>query len=287
MLLYKECKGKECKEVVRSVVISTQYAVLGARSVDLFKIDNSTMKNNKKQLQLEKFTPLQNGIILGGLLGDMHIQKNHKALNGNGNCRLCFSHSIKQKEYLLWKHKALLDPFCKKTQSVHLDRRKDKNDKSISYVFYTERRGEFNDMHSKWYMPTALYPSFRGFSNPFTFVKTVPFDLHKTLTDPLAVAVWYLDDGTKRTDAESCRIATQSFSEEGNSIIQSCLLDNFNIRSSIESWGRDKKGNTTYQIAILSSKRSGSYDNFRDLLYPIVEAHIPSMLYKLQKPRND
>jgi len=38
------------------------------------------------------------------------------------------------------------------------------------------------------------------------YVKTVPANLNKLLTDPLALAVWYLDDGTKRTDTESCRL---------------------------------------------------------------------------------
>ena len=234
---------------------------------------------NLKRKQLEKLTPLQSAIVLGGLLGDMHIQKNHESRDGN--CRLRFSHSVEQREYILWKHKALLDPFCKNTQGVQLDvqqeRRKDQ--RYSSYIFYTERRAEFNDIHDKWYIPRSS--SFRK------TVKAVPLDLDLALTGPLSLAVWYLDDGTKRVDAESCRIATQSFTRQGNEIIKACLLDNFKIDSKIEDWGRDKTGNTTYQIAILSSKRGGCYSKFRDLLYPIVEVNVPSMLYKLQKPRND
>ena len=98
----------------------------------------------------------------------------------------------------------------------------------------------------------------------------MPLDLDLALTDSLALAVWYLDVGTIRADAESCRIATQSFTRQGNETIKACLLDNFKINSKIEDWGRDKAGNTTYQIAILSSKGGGRYSKFRNLLYPIV-----------------
>lgn len=189
---------------------------------------------NLKRKQLEKLTPLQSAIVLGGLLGDMHIQKNHESRDGN--CKLRFSHSVKQREYILWKHKALLDPFCKNTQGVHLERCKDQ--RYSSYIFYTERRAEFNDIHDKWYILRS--------SSLRNTVKTVPLDLHLALTDLLALAVWYLDDNTKRVDTESCRIATQSFTRQGNEIVKACLLDNFNIDSKIEDWGQDKAGNTTY-----------------------------------------
>ena len=52
---------------------------------------------NLKRKQLEKLTPLQSAIALGGLLGDMHIQRNHEARDGN--CRLRFSHTVEQRVY--------------------------------------------------------------------------------------------------------------------------------------------------------------------------------------------
>lgn len=159
---------------------------------------------------------MQNAIVLGGLLGDMHVRKNHESKDCN--CRLRLSHSIEQREYILWKHKALLYPFYKNAQAVHLKERKDQ--KYNSLVFYTEQRAEFNKMHDKWYIP---FSTFRK------SVKTVPLDLHLALTDLLALAIWYLDDRTKRVDAESCRIAAHSFTRQGNEIIKACLLDNFKI----------------------------------------------------------
>jgi hypothetical protein len=100
------------------------------------------------------------------------------------------------------------------------------------------------------------------------------------LTDPLALAVWYLDDGTKRSDTQSCRIATQCFSKEKHELLQDCLKQNFDIDSKIEDWGRSKEGEVVYSFAILS--QGGHYKKFRDLLYDIVKTEVPSMLYKLQ-----
>ncbi len=36
--------------------------------------------------------------------------------------------------------------------------------------------------------------------------------IKQLLVDPIALAVWYLDDGTKRCGYKACRFATQSYS---------------------------------------------------------------------------
>lgn len=141
-------------------------------------------------------------------------------------------------------------------------------------MFYTSYRDEFVKAHSLWY---SLIDD-PGVGR--RFVKRVPLDVAKILTDPLALAVWYLDDGTKRGDTESCGIATQSFTYQEDRLLQSCLLDNFNIPVKIEDWGVSKSGEITYSVAILS--RGGVFKRFKDLIYDIVRAEVPSMLYKLQ-----
>ena len=115
------------------------YIYTGSNNLWLFALYRTSICTiNLKRKQLEKLTSVQSTIVLGGLLGDMHIQKNHESRDGN--CRLRFSHSVEQREYILWKHKALLDAFCKNTQGVHLERRKDQ--RYSSYILYTERRAE-------------------------------------------------------------------------------------------------------------------------------------------------
>jgi hypothetical protein len=57
------------------------------------------------------------------------------------------------------------------------------------------------------------------------------------------------------------------------------MSENFHVDAKIEDWGRLKSGEVSYSLAILS--RTGQYRKFRDIIYDIVKAEIPSMLYKL------
>ena len=45
----------------------------------------------------------------------------------------------------------------------------------------------------------------------FFIQKIIPKNIEQLLIDPIALAIWYLDDGTKR-NYNGCRFATQSFS---------------------------------------------------------------------------
>ena len=67
-------------------------------------------------------------------------------------------------------------------------------------------------------------------------IKIVPVNIKQLLVDPIALAVWYLDDGTKRDNCNACRFATQSFSLNENELLVSCLKDNFGLVVTIETW---------------------------------------------------
>jgi hypothetical protein len=123
-------------------------------------------------------------------------------------CRLRFCHIVKQKEFVDWKYEVFKKDFCQKKKPPFVEQRKDREDSRNDYLFYTSYREEFIESHSLKY-PVIESP------DPDVgqkFVKKVRLNIAEILTDPLALAVWYLDDGTKRSDTESCRIATQSFS---------------------------------------------------------------------------
>ncbi len=216
-------------------------------------------------------TEKQKAILTGGLLGDLHIQKTPASTQ---RCRLRFCHSAKQKEFLDWKYEIFKKEFCQKTKAPFLEAR-NREDWRNDYLFYTSYRDEFIEPHLLWY-PVIDNP------DPDIgqqFVKKIPLNIVEILTDPLALAVWYLDDGTKRSDTESCRIATQSFSKQEHELLQECVKENFDISVKIEDWGRKKSGEPVYSLAILS--RGGHFKKFRDLIYDIVKAEVPSMLYKL------
>ena len=208
---------------------------------------------------------LQDAVIVGGLLGDMHIQKTSASTN---RCRLRICHSIRQKEYVDWKHSVLLTPFCKKTKPPYLD---DRRLTTPEYMFYTSYQDEFIPYHTAWYQR-------RGSDSSTT--KTVPVNIKQLLVDPIALAVWYLDDGTKRSDCNACRFATQSFSLNENELLASCLKENFGLVATIETWHPTTSNKDTHGLCLPS--RGGSFSSFKDIIYPFVEAEIPSMLYKLK-----
>ena len=82
--------------------------------------------------------------------------------------------------------------------------------------------------------------------------KIVPPNIEQLLIDPIALAIWYLDDGTKR-NYNACRFATQSFSLEENKLLQSTLERNFNLTIKIEEWWNKKTNNKMYGLSIPSA----------------------------------
>ena len=208
---------------------------------------------------------LQDAVIVGGLLGDMHIQKTTASTN---RCRLRICHSIMQREYVDWKHSVLVTPFCKKTKPPYRD---DRRLTTPEYMFYTSYRDEYIPYHTAWYQR-------RGPDSGTT--KIVPVNIKQLLVDPIALAVWYLDDGTKRGDCNACRFATQSFSLYENELLASCLKENFGVVATIETWQPTASKKDRHGLCLPS--RGGSFSSFKDIIYPFVEAEIPSMLYKLK-----
>lgn len=202
----------------------------------------------------------QKAIILGNVLGDGHLQ-----ISANGeSTRLRFTHSMKQKEYVRWQYKNL-DWLCKKVKEPYETKTKKGYSECIAYTSY---QAELLTYHKFFYQATGLdKPKYR---------KIVPENLSKHLKDPLSLMVWYLDDGTLRDDTGACRLATQSFTEEENWILQDCLQKNFNVKSVLEKWP-----NNQYNLSI--PKRGGHSKNFLSLFDNVVKKEIPSMRYKVER----
>lgn len=159
-------------------------------------------------------TTIQNCVIVGGLLGDLHIQKTSSSTN---RCRLRFCHSIKQKEYVDWKYTIFKNDFCKKTQAPRQTNRNE-------YAFYTSYLDTFKSYHTLWYKSDVCSVC----SQKTKKTKIIPKNIDQLLIDPIALAIWYLDDGTKR-NYNGCRFATQSFSFTENEMLQSTLKTNFDL----------------------------------------------------------
>ena len=103
----------------------------------------------------------------------------------------------------------------------------------------------------------------------------VPKNIKKILTNPLSLAVWYMDDGKKRPDCRGAYLDTICFSKKEQERLIECLNDSFSIRNTRLHWNGDG-----YHIYIPYI----SIDRFRKLIEKFT---IPSMMYKLPYTRND
>lgn len=158
----------------------------------------------------------QRAIIIGSLLGDTCLERN------GIRYRLRMEHSNAQKEYVLWKCHMfagfVTNASPMKVEAFHLVQKK----KYVSWRMYTKTLGVFNTFAEQFY---------------FNGKKVLPKNLDKILTDPLSIAVWFMDDGYKRNDCNAFRISTDSFSLEENKLLQKMLVKNFGIQCSVHKKG--------------------------------------------------
>jgi hypothetical protein len=179
-------------------------------------------------------TEEQKSIIIGKLLGDGSLRKKATTL-------LEINHSHIQKEYVLW----LYEKFRFLTLTPPKLRVSGKN--RFSFRFTTISTSLFNEYYSAFYSKGT---------------KKVPKDIQ---LDPLSIAVWFMDDGSK--DRDSIYLNTQQFSVEDQYLLLAKLRV-FGLEGNIN------KDKTYYRIRLYKK----SYKTFRSL----VEEHvIDSMQYKL------
>lgn len=186
------------------------------------------------------------GILIGTILGDAYIDRYPK------DARVAIMHSLKQKEYVNWKY-GELKRFTKMipSQSSYFDKRYNKN--YFWWRFQTRRFPVFKEI------ATIFYKGKR---------KIIPQNIDQILTQPISLAVWYMDDGGRRKDCHGMFLNTLSYSKIEQTKLQKCLLKNFGINTRIH-WISD--GFRLY-IPKDNAKR------FCEIIAPYI---IPSMVYKL------
>jgi hypothetical protein len=190
---------------------------------------------------------LQQQIIIGFLLGDGHLERNGKFV------RLKIDHSLKQKKYVWWKYKIFKDivPSPPKTIQVS-DQRTNKVYQHCRFA--TQSLQILEKFYDLFYVDQS---------------KILPIKIKQLLKTPLSLAVWYMDDGARRTDCNALRLHTNSFTLEENKILQKVLLENFQIKTNIH-----KAGNKTYILYIPASQAQ----KFCNLVSPFM---LPSLRGKL------
>ena len=205
-----------------------------------------TYSSEIRALKLVPFTAEQISIVKGSLLGDACLHTSWPGTSKN----FVFSkmHSVKQREYIEWVY-TKLQPFVRKqprlyapTQSLRL--------RTISHSALTALMSEF-------------YPEGK---------KVLPSCVDSIMTDPLALAVWFMDDGNVvRNEGKwkGYHLNTQSFTYDEHVVLSELFEKIHGIHPIIE------KNNGSYRIGIW---RRESREKFRDLVAPHI---LPSMQYKL------
>lgn len=210
-----------------------------------------------------------NALIIGAVLGDAHIQKTQSKTE---KCRLRIAHGKDQEFYVYYKYQQLMH-FCPSEPKY------DKGNQT--WHFYTYYSSEMQKYHDLFYEGAATKKGLR-------YRKTIRKDLENWLVDPISLAIWYCDDGSKRINADACRIATNGFNLEEIRCLQHILKQNFEIPSHIVKSGKSPKNkNQWYNLSF--SARDGGFLKFREIIEPYISTEIPQMQYKikLRKPRND
>ena len=182
-------------------------------------------------------TQLQKSFIVGTLLGDGYIRQ----VKGRKNAFLEVNHSITQKEYVEWKYQIL------KNLTRSGPKLRKGNGSRIAYRFFTKQHPEFTKIMDLFYKDKK---------------KCIP----DIALDPLILAVWFMDDGS-RCSEDNIYLNTQQFSKED----QYKLLG-FLRKVGLEgTLNRDKE---YYRIRFKTSSISQ--------LFGMIEQHIiPSMKYKI------
>lgn len=193
-----------------------------------------------------KLTRDQKSIIVGNLLGDGHLETQTKGKT----YRLRVEHSISQKTYVDWQYQKMAG-LVGTPPRVNLKSRNGKVSQNCKF-------------------DTLSSSSLRFFGQSFyqNGKKKIPRIIKKLLT-PLALAVWFMDDGSIKSNHHRALVFnTQCFSEPDLKKLQQALAENFGIETVLR---KQKEGK---QIYVLSQ----SVEKFIKIISPNL---LPSMKYKL------
>ena len=182
-------------------------------------------------------TQLQKSLIIGSILGDGYV----RIVPGRKDAFLEINHSIKAKEYVDWKYSVL------KNICISGPKERDTNEGRVAYRFFTKQNSEITNLLDMFYVKGK---------------KIVPQGLE---LDPIILAIWFMDDGSK--SGSNVYLNSQQFSlADQNRLLRK--LREVGLKARLN---RDKK---YYRIRILSE----SVPEFNQIINPYI---ISSMRYKM------
>jgi len=189
-------------------------------------------------------------LLIGSLLGDGTMEK-----DGNGS-RFALYQEKTNGEYLLWLHRTIYQLGYCKQEIPKIQIRKGIEGK-IWYIFRFR---------------TFTYSSFNWIYNEFypgkPRRKIIP-ELIKNYINPMAIAIWIMDDGT-RVKNKGLKYCTNSFSLKEVQYLSSILYDKYSIKTSI------------HKVSVINQYNLYVHKSSLKELTIIVKPYMhPSMYYKL------
>jgi LAGLIDADG DNA endonuclease family len=145
-------------------------------------------------------------VLVGTLLGDGRLQP-----TGRCRARLRLEHSLDQVDYLLWKADQLSGIAAGRMTCL------DRVHPHTRAVYRYVRHQSF---------ASAIYGKMWKIFYPYG-KKRIPDVLSKLLTQPLALAVWYMDDGYYFPRERECYLYLGLVSTEEAQTAQAAVADNF------------------------------------------------------------
>lgn len=192
-------------------------------------------------------------IIIGSVLGDSHLEKRQ---NGVGT-RIIFEQSNRNVEYLMWFHKFFAERgYCSSNIPKLNIRIRERSKINYHYRINSYTFQSFNWIHEMFYK----------LDTNNKFIKIIPNNLSDYLT-PLALAIWFSDDGSKLK--QGAKIATNCFTLSEVQFLCKILYNKYKL---IATPQKDGKGKHTLYI------HKNSMVDFSNLIKPYMKK---SLHYKL------
>lgn len=188
-------------------------------------------------------------VIIGSLLGDGHLEKRAKGIG----CRLIIEQTNQNIEYLMWLYNFFYTQgYCTNLKPKLFKRIKKNNVIYYGIKFNTYTFSSLNWLHNLFYSKDKI--------------KHLPISLLYDYLNPMALSIWFMDDGSKL--GSGFKIATNCFKFYELEELCNLLHDKFKLKCSLH------KSKLSWTIYI----KKDSAKNFANLIEPFM---IDSMKYKL------
>lgn len=198
----------------------------------------------------------ERNIVIGCILGDGFLQ-----MTGKKNARLRLEHSLAQKKYLAWKW-AELKRYMQ-DRPKQMTRFNPVGKKTYNYIRCQS--------HSSLLLGKLRAQFYNGTR------KHIPMNIKKML-NPLALAVWFMDDGYYYARDKTAYIYLSRLTARDIKVLQETLAERFDLHPKLEV-KQKKNGAMNFKFSVGESNT---------LIHIIAPHVIKSMRYKIgEEPRID